>query len=123
MNIGERLYYWRNLKQTSVYKLSKISGVSENHIRNLENGKKQPTIKTLQAITDGLNITLSEFFNTENNDITYLSDGEKRILDFYKCKLKIPLFYPSHYTPLGFKNQPFRQVIKRKILGYTIIRV
>lgn len=74
MNIGERLYYWRNLKQTSVYKLSKISGVSENHIRNLEKGKKQPTIKTLQAITDGLNITLSEFFNTENNDITYLSD-------------------------------------------------
>lgn len=84
MNIGERLYYWRNLKQTSVYKLSKIIGVSENHIRNLENGKKQPTIKTLQAITDGLNITLSEFFNTENNDITYLSDGEKRILDFYR---------------------------------------
>lgn len=84
MNIGERLYYWRNLKQTRVYKLSKISGVSENHIRNLENGKKQPTIKTLQAITDGLNITLSEFFNTENNDITYLSDGEKRILDFYR---------------------------------------
>ena len=84
MNIGERLYYWRNLKQTSVYTLSKISGVSENHIRNLENGKKQPTIKTLQAITDGLNITLSEFFNTENNDITYLSDGEKRILDFYR---------------------------------------
>ncbi len=84
MNIGERLYYWRNLKQTSVYKLSKISGVSENHIRNIENGKKQPTIKTLQALTDGLNITLSEFFNTENNDITYLSDGERRILDAYR---------------------------------------
>lgn len=84
MNIGERLYYWRNLKQPSVYKLSKISGVSENHIRNIENGKKQPTIKTLQALTDGLNITLSEFFNTENNDITYLSDGERRILDAYR---------------------------------------
>ena len=84
MNIGERLYYWRNLKQTSVYKLSKISDVSENHIRNIENGKKQPTIKTLQALTDGLNITLSEFFNTENNDITYLSDGERRILDAYR---------------------------------------
>ena len=84
MNIGEQLYYWRNLKQTSVYKLSKISDVSENHIRNIENGKKQPTIKTLQALTDGLNITLSEFFNTENNDITYLSDGERRILDAYR---------------------------------------
>jgi toxin-antitoxin system, antitoxin component, xre family len=67
-----------------VYKLSKLSGVSENHIRNLENGKKQPTIKTLQALTDGLNITLSEFFNTENDDIIYLSKGERKILDFYR---------------------------------------
>ena len=81
MEISERLYYWRNLKRISVYKLSKLSGVSENHIRN---GKKQPTIKTLQALTDGLNITLSEFFNTENDDIIYLSKGERKILDFYR---------------------------------------
>ena len=84
MEISERLYYWRNLKRISVYKLSKLSGVSENHIRNLENGKKQPTIKTLQALTDGHNITLSEFFNTENDDIIYLSKGERKILDFYR---------------------------------------
>ena len=84
MEISERLYYWRNLKRIIVYKLSKLSGVSENHIRNLENGKKQPTIKTLQALTDGLNITLSEFFNTENDDIIYLSKGERKILDFYR---------------------------------------
>ena len=84
MEISERLYYWRNLKRISVYKLSKLSGVSENHIRNLENGKKQPTIKTLQALTDGLNITLSEFVNTENDDIIYLSKGERKILDFYR---------------------------------------
>ena len=84
MEISERLYYWRNLKRISVYKHSKLSGVSENHIRNLENGKKQPTIKTLQALTDGLNITLSEFFNTENDDIIYLSKGERKILDFYR---------------------------------------
>lgn len=84
MEINERLYYWRNLKRMSVYKLSKICSISENHIRNLENGTKQPTIRTLQALTDGLNISLSEFFNTDNNDITYLSDGEKRLLDIYR---------------------------------------
>lgn len=84
MEISERLYYWRNLKRISVYKLSKLSRVSENHIPNLENGKKQPTIKTLQDLTDGLNITLSEFFNTENDDIIYLSKGERKILDFYR---------------------------------------
>lgn len=84
MNISEILYYWRDLKNISIYKLSKLSDVSENHIRNLENGKKQPTIKTLQALTDGLNITLSEFFNVDNDKITYLSEGEKKILNLYR---------------------------------------
>lgn len=86
MNIGERLYYWRNLKQTSVYKLSKISGVSENHIRNIENGKKQPTIKTLQALTDGLNITLSEFFNNKKECTIYIKSLK---LKFYNIKYTI----------------------------------
>lgn len=68
----------------SVYKLSKLSGVSENHIRNIENGNKQPTIKILQALTDGLNITLSEFFNTDDSKVSYLSAGERRILEYYR---------------------------------------
>lgn len=45
MEIGEKLYYWRSRKDISIYNLSKISGISEGHIRNLENGKKQPTFK------------------------------------------------------------------------------
>lgn len=84
MELSERLYYWRNKKNMSVYKLSKLSGVSENHIRNIENGKKQPTFKILKSLTDGLNITLSEFFNTENSNISYLSEGERRILEYYR---------------------------------------
>lgn len=83
MEFSKRLYYWRNLKHMSIYKLSRLSGVSENHIRNLESGKKQPTMKTLQTLADALNITLSEFFN-ENNEITILSEGEKRIVAFYR---------------------------------------
>lgn len=84
MELSERLYYWRNQKNMSVYKLSKLSGVSENHIRNIENGKKQPTIKILQALTDGLNITLSEFFNTDDSKVSYLSEGKRRILEYYR---------------------------------------
>ena len=57
MNIGERLYYWRSLNKLSIYKLSKLSDVSENHIRNLENGIKQPTIKILKQLTDRLGIS------------------------------------------------------------------
>ena len=84
MELSERLYYWRNKKNMIVYKLSKLSGVSENHIRNIENGNKQPTIKILQALTDGLNITLSEFFNTDDSKVSYLSAGERRILEYYR---------------------------------------
>lgn len=83
MEFNEQLYFWRNRKKISIYKLSKLSGVSENHIRSLESGKKQPTIKTIQSLTDGLNITISEFFN-EDSKVTYLNDSERRILEFYR---------------------------------------
>lgn len=84
IKVGETLINWRELKRMSVYKLSKLSGVSENHIRNLENGKKQATVKTLKMLTDGFNISLSEFFNTDKNEVTFLSDGEKRLLEAYR---------------------------------------
>lgn len=83
MEIGERLFYWRDQKGISVYSLSKTSGVSEGHIRSLESGQKQPTIKTLQALTDALNISLAEFFNTDNN-LTYLSKNEKELIELYR---------------------------------------
>lgn len=84
MELDERLYFWRTRKNISIYKLSKMSGISENHIRNLETGKKQPTIKTLQALTDCMGLTLSEFFNTDNSNMIYLSDGEKKLLELYR---------------------------------------
>lgn len=84
MSIGERIYYWRDLKNLSVYKLSKLSDVSENHIRNLENGIKQPTIKVLQKLTESFGITLSEFFNDSSEDNTYLTEVEKHLLTLYR---------------------------------------
>ncbi len=84
MNIGERLYYWRSLNKLSVYKLSKLSDVSENHIRNIENGIKQPTIVVLKRLTDSLGITLSEFFNDEPDKNAYLNDNEKKLLTLYR---------------------------------------
>ncbi len=85
MKVGERLFYWRTLKKISIYTLSKKSNISENHIRNIENGIKQPTIPTLEAITNAMNISLSEFFNTDKNaSPVYLTAGEKEILNLYR---------------------------------------
>lgn len=84
MEIGERLHYWRTTKNMSVYKLSKLSGVSDNHIRSLENGTKTPKLPTLEVLVNALNISLSEFFNVPNSAVTYLSEGEKCILSLYR---------------------------------------
>lgn len=84
MSIGEILYYWRTKKQVSIYKLAKQSGISESHIRNLENGTKQPTVNTLETLTNSLGIPLLEFFNTENKGSFYLNADEERLLNLYR---------------------------------------
>ena len=83
MEIGEKLYYWRSRKDISIYNLSKISGISEGHIRNLENGKKQPTFKTLETLANALNISLLELLNTDSEAV-YLSEGEKKLIELYR---------------------------------------
>lgn len=46
--------------------LSYISGVSQSTIKSILNGESQnPGIATIKKICDGLNITIEEFFNTE----------------------------------------------------------
>ena len=46
----------------SEYRLSKESGLSESTIANIFKRNNVPTIATLEAICDGLGITLSQFF-------------------------------------------------------------
>lgn len=36
MKLNEKFYFWRTRKNISIYKLSKITGISEKHMRNLE---------------------------------------------------------------------------------------
>lgn len=46
--------------------LSYIAGVSQSTIKSILNGEsKNPGIVTIKKICDGLNITIGEFFSTE----------------------------------------------------------
>ena len=46
--------------------LSYISGVSQSTIKSILNGESlNPGIATIKKICDGLNITIGEFFNTD----------------------------------------------------------
>lgn len=47
-------------------KLSTISGMTQSTINNIINtGSKNPTVSTIKKICDGLEITLSDFFDDE----------------------------------------------------------
>ncbi len=49
--------------------LSYLSGISQSTIKSILNGESQnPGIATIKKICDGLNITIGEFFSTEEFD-------------------------------------------------------
>lgn len=49
--------------------LSYLSGVSQSTIKSILNGESQnPGVATIKKICDGLNITIGEFFSTEEFD-------------------------------------------------------
>ena len=59
----DELCFERNL---NFCKLASISGVPYTTVKSLfYNQSKNPTITTIKKLCDGLNITITEFFNTE----------------------------------------------------------
>lgn len=83
MKIGTRLKQYRISKGFSIYKLSKETDISQNHISAIENDKRQPTVETLERLVAPLGITLSELFNV-NSDISFLSAKERTLIENYR---------------------------------------
>ena len=84
MDFKDILFYWRNKKNISKYRLSELTGISESHLRSLENGIKLPNYTTIVKLADALDLSLSEFFNTGGNDKFYLSDKDKRLIELFR---------------------------------------
>lgn len=84
MEVGKRLRTIREGKQISIYKLSKETDISQNHISGIELGKRQPTIETLSRLIKPLGITLSELFN-DNSEAVFPTDDERTLLENYRC--------------------------------------
>ena len=84
MDYGTRLRQMRKSKKFSIYRLHEITGLSQGHISELEKGKNQPTIETLQRLLTPMGISLSEFFN-ENDEISYLNEREKELVATFRA--------------------------------------
>ena len=83
MELGERLRYIRTSKKLSIYRISQETGISQNHISDLELGKSQPSVDTLKRLIIPLGISLSELFN-ENQEISMLTDDERQLVENYR---------------------------------------
>lgn len=83
MNIAGKLKELRTEKGYSFFLVSKISGISGQHIKGMEEGTRQPTIETLQRLLNVYGLSLSEFFN-ENESAYFPTDDEKLLLKNYR---------------------------------------
>ena len=89
MDVGSRIKYFRNKRNLSVNKLANLSGISQSYLRDIELGNKQPTVEYLEYICFGLNITMKEFFDTDEEPselkaalLKLNPDQKKRLVEF-----------------------------------------
>ncbi len=82
--IGKKIRSIRVAKGFSIYRLSKETDISQNHISGIELGKRQPTIETLERILVPLGVTLAEFFN-ENDEVLFPTQEERTLIENFRC--------------------------------------
>ena len=63
--IGKRILELCSRNGITPNKLSTISGITQSTVNNILNtGSNNPTVSTIKKLCDGLEITLSEFFDS-----------------------------------------------------------
>ena len=77
MDIGNRIKFFRLKKGITVNRLANLSGISQSYLRDLELGKKQPTVEYLSYICDALGVSLKRFFADEKEENELLEAVEK----------------------------------------------
>lgn len=65
MDVGTRVTYLRQKKNMTTNKLANMAGISQSYLREVELGKKNPTVELLSLICDALNISLKDFFTED----------------------------------------------------------
>lgn len=68
MDAKARIKQLMKSKNISEYRLAKLSGLSQSTISNIFNRNTSPTIPTIEAICNGLGISMAQFFAEENKE-------------------------------------------------------
>ncbi len=85
MDVGKRIIELREKKNITTNKLANMAGIAQSYLRDVELGKTNPTIEKLEYICEALNISLIEFFDSNNSSdidktISSLTENQKEAL-------------------------------------------
>jgi len=73
--VSERIKKYCNEKNITINKLATLSGMKQSTIENIiKNNTKNPSLRSLHRIAQGLDITLSEFFDFPEINETIFDD-------------------------------------------------
>ena len=79
-NVLERITYYRTQKGWTEYQLAEKSGLTQSTISSWYLKHMTPSISSLEKICQAFEITLSQFFSTEENSFS-LTSVQKELLE------------------------------------------
>ena len=88
MDILERIKTLRDERNWTNYRLCDEAGLPYVTVTNMFSRGTQPTISTLKALCDAFDISLAQFFSTENCDLNLSDEESDLISDFRKLTKK-----------------------------------
>ena len=95
--IGKKVKYYRTLHKISLTALAKEAKISKSTLFSLELGETNPTISTLEAIANALQIDISELINNrQESSLTLIENPTHNSSTLYQ--LKLAPFESYHYT-------------------------
>lgn len=81
MDAKARIKQLMQIKNITEYRLAKLSGLSQSTISNIFVRNTAPTIPTIEAICNGLGISMAQFFSEDNVEEPVYLTAEQR--DFF----------------------------------------
>src|SRR3972149_2211432 len=84
VNVGNKLRELREARNMSMRMLAGKSGLSANALSMIERGKTSPSVSTLYKLADGLGVSITSFFGSENEkkQVVFLKSDQRTRLSF-----------------------------------------
>lgn len=81
MSIGERIKSLRKQNKLTQVELAKKSNISRSYLADIENDRYNPSLETLKALSNSLNVNLSDIVSDNNESNISLNQRDKKSIN------------------------------------------